>query len=683
MDRQIVYPGQILPETSLLQMAKDAMIGSAKLAAAVLGTSTIANGFAVTPTGPASLQVVVAPGEIYSLTSIDALAFSTLPADTTHSIMKQGILLDAVTLTCAAPTTTGQSINYLVQATYQDVDSTPVLLPYYNSANPSLPFSGMGNNGLTQNTSRKGGAVVAVKAGVSATTGSQATPAPDAGYVGLQVVTVAYGQTTITSTSISQYASAPLLPSGLLQSIQSGNTAFAIDTGVANAYVCNFTPALTARSESMPLRFKVKTTSTGACTINDGLGVVPLVGGAHSALQNGELFATGDALILWNTSVGGGSYILLMCTGAPEQVANATQSQHAVPMGQIQAQAGTAFTTGGTAPAFTLTPVPAITALAAGQRFRASFNAAGTTGSNTLNVNGTGAKNLLQFDQNGNLQSANITSGLLTDVEYNGTSWVVLDPLPIFTRQLQSISASTASNALTFRLDPTSLDFRSATLSLGTINTRSIPSALFLTVPSGATLGTISATAARIVLLAIDNAGTVELAVVNLSGGNNLDETTLISTTAISASATAANVIYSTTARTNVPFRVVGFIDITESTAGTWATAPSRIQGAGGQVITALSGFGAGQAWQNLTSSRGVNINYTNTTGRTIYVAVTNNSSPYQVMSIYVDGIAVMSTNTGGAGYSQQGNVGVPVPPGSVYQVQIPTGALYIWQEFR
>ena len=335
MDRQIVYPGQILPETSLLQMTKDAMIGSAKLAAAVLGTSTVANGFAVTPTGPASLQVVCAPGEIYSLTSIDALAFSTLPADTTHSIMKQGILLDAVTLTCAAPGTTGQSINYLVQATYQDVDSTPVLLPYYNSANPSLPYSGMGNNGLTQNTARKGAAVVAVKAGASAATGSQTTPAPDAGYVGLYVVTVAYGQTTITSTSIAQYSAAPLLPSGILQSMQNGNTSFAIDIGTANTYVCNFTPAITTRSEGQPLRFKVKTANNGACTINDGLGVVSLVGGAHSALQGGELVANGDAWVQWNTSVGGGSYILLFCTGAAEQVATATQSMHAVNLGMF------------------------------------------------------------------------------------------------------------------------------------------------------------------------------------------------------------------------------------------------------------------------------------------------------------------------------------------------------------
>lgn len=109
---------------------------------------------------------------------------------------------------------------------------------------------------------------------------------------------------------------------------------FAADTGAANAYVCNFTPAITARSESVPIRFKATNANTGSCTINDGFGVVALVGGAHSALQGGEIVANGEAWAQWNSSVGGGSYILLFCTGAAEQVANATQSQHALTLGQ-------------------------------------------------------------------------------------------------------------------------------------------------------------------------------------------------------------------------------------------------------------------------------------------------------------------------------------------------------------
>ncbi|EJM20162.1 hypothetical protein PMI21_01064 [Pseudomonas sp. GM18] len=118
--------------------------------------------------------------------------------------------------------------------------------------------------------------------------------------------------------------------------VQSGYGSFAIDTGTANTYVCSFAPALTGRSEGLVLRFKVKTANSGACTINDGLGVVPLVGGAHAALQGGELVANGDAWVEWNGSVGSGSYILMFCTGAAEQVANAAQSQHAVPLGQVQ-----------------------------------------------------------------------------------------------------------------------------------------------------------------------------------------------------------------------------------------------------------------------------------------------------------------------------------------------------------
>jgi len=115
---------------------------------------------------------------------------------------------------------------------------------------------------------------------------------------------------------------------------------YAADTGAAGAYVCNFVPALTARSESTPLRFKAANANPGACTINDGLGTVALVGGAHSALQGGEIIANGIAWIQWNASIGGGSYVLLFCTGAPEQVAPATKGQHAVQLQQMAAVVG-------------------------------------------------------------------------------------------------------------------------------------------------------------------------------------------------------------------------------------------------------------------------------------------------------------------------------------------------------
>ncbi|WP_256676782.1 hypothetical protein [Pseudomonas sp. H3(2019)] len=154
----------------------------------------------------------------------------------------------------------------------------------------------------------------------------------------------------ITSEMLNVIAAAGMAPSEvdltqLLKAIgtlgQSAASSFAIDTGTANTYVCNFTPAITARNEGLPLRFKARTANNGACTFNDGLGTVPLVGGAHAALRGGEIIANGDAWVQWNSSIGSGSYILLFCTGAAEQVASATQSQHAVALGQLATAIGT------------------------------------------------------------------------------------------------------------------------------------------------------------------------------------------------------------------------------------------------------------------------------------------------------------------------------------------------------
>jgi len=185
------------------------MVGLGLLALDILGSGPAAFGFACTATSPAGLNVQVAPGRIYSLQNVDNSAYSSLAADTAHQILKQGTLPDAITLGCPAPATAGFSINYLVQVAYQDQDTDLAVLPYYNSSNPSVPNSGVGNNGVAQATTRKGVAAVTVKAGTAAATGSQTTPAPDTGNSGLYVVTVANGQSTITSGNISVYVGAP------------------------------------------------------------------------------------------------------------------------------------------------------------------------------------------------------------------------------------------------------------------------------------------------------------------------------------------------------------------------------------------------------------------------------------------------------------------------------------------
>ena len=210
----MVYPGQNPLETDLLNTNKNAMMGLAKLAAAVLGTSTLINGFATTQTVVPSLSVSVAAGEIYSMQNVDGTSYSSLPADVAHQILKQGMQLDPVTLATPAPTTVGQSINYLIEVSYQDEDTGQVVLPYYNASNPSQAYSGPAGTGASQATMRQGAVVVQAKAGIAAPTGTQTTPAPDAGFVGAYVVTVAFGATTVVNANISQYPGAPFNASG-------------------------------------------------------------------------------------------------------------------------------------------------------------------------------------------------------------------------------------------------------------------------------------------------------------------------------------------------------------------------------------------------------------------------------------------------------------------------------------
>ena len=152
--------------------------------------------------------------------------------------------------------------------------------------------------------------------------------------------------------------------------------------------------------------------------------------------------------------------------------------------------------------------------------------------------------------------------------------------------QLQPISASVGSSALTISASALSLNFRSTTLGSGTV-TKVSGTPANLVISSGSTLGTTSGQLSRLAVLAILYAGAVELAAVNVASGLTLDETGVISTTAEGGAggADSATTIYSTTAHTNVAYRVLGYIESTQATAGTWATAPSAIQGAGGKEI--------------------------------------------------------------------------------------------------
>lgn len=234
-----------------------------------------------------------------------------------------------------------------------------------------------------------------------------------------------------------------------------------------------------------------------------------------------------------------------------------------------------------------------------------------------------------------------------------------------------------AANALTLPSATYALDFRNATLATGgTPNSfaGTIPAA---TIPSGATLGFINAVQGRILVRALYvSAGVVEYSFENVAGGMDASETGVISTTALSAASTSATTIYSTTARTGVPYRVLGFIDQTQATAGTYVTAPSLVQGQGGNALAAMSSLGYGQTWvlNGAGITRVSGTTYYNTTGKPITVYISDTTF---ISAINVNGVALNPTVTSNVVHTT-----FTVPPGQSYSYTA-GNTLGRWAELR
>lgn len=172
-------------------------------------------------------------------------------------------------------------------------------------------------------------------------------------------------------------------------------------------------------------------------------------------------------------------------------------------------------------------------------------------------------------------------------------------------KQQQSIDYTLSGNALTLKLNPTNLDFRSGTYTSGTPVSVANAAQITTTISSGSTGGTVSGVQSEILILAINNAGTMELAWTNASGGLILNEAGVINTVAEGGAggADSNNVIYSTTARTGVAYRVVGVFRSTQTTAGTWAQAPTLVQGYGGGTPSPVAAENAMGVTRSLTTS--------------------------------------------------------------------------------
>jgi hypothetical protein len=211
MDRQIVYPGSIPLDTDVLNIQRNIMISIGALAQVVLGTNIVVDGLVCSPTQPASMTVSVGAGSITQYGVVDNNPFGSLPALPNAPLLRIAAIITPTSFQLTAPSGSGQAINYLIEASFLEADATPVVLPYYDADNPAIPYSGPGNSGAAQDTQRLQQVQLQMKAGPPAPIGSQSTPAIDAGWAGLYVLTVVTGQTTVTGANIVRFATAPFI----------------------------------------------------------------------------------------------------------------------------------------------------------------------------------------------------------------------------------------------------------------------------------------------------------------------------------------------------------------------------------------------------------------------------------------------------------------------------------------
>lgn len=149
-----------------------------------------------------------------------------------------------------------------------------------------------------------------------------------------------------------------------------------------------------------------------------------------------------------------------------------------------------------------------------------------------------------------------------------------------------AIAAAVASNALTIDLrgrdltdpsstNPVEIAFRSEVQVDGDWDIVQIIASLDITAPQGATLGFINSETGFVYVYALNNAGTVELAIAKKA---LFDEAIRQTTTVLTGASDDDSTLYSTVARTDVPVRLLGRLRVTTGAiAGDWDTAPTEL----------------------------------------------------------------------------------------------------------
>jgi hypothetical protein len=239
---------------------------------------------------------------------------------------------------------------------------------------------------------------------------------------------------------------------------------------------------------------------------------------------------------------------------------------------------------------------------------------------------------------------------------------------------MPNFTASTTSALISASLGTGKVDFRNAVLSNGAPVEYNVTSALTLAMTSIAgSLGATTAVATSLIYAIVYNAGSPQLAVCNLTGGLQLDETNLITTTAIGSGSTAANVWYSTSAITTASqYRIVGRVDATW-TSGTGWSSPTLVQPVGvGEALAGTNSIGYALPI-SVIGSRALGTTYYNNLAKPRWVHYTgtnSNGSSSAIITVItplgsIQYIGQQSTNYAGAGHQ----VSAPIPPGCGYNI--------------
>lgn len=272
-------------------------------------------------------------------------------------------------------------------------------------------------------------------------------------------------------------------------------------------------------------------------------------------------------------------------------------------------------------------------------------------------------------------------SGNWREVSYSGMN-------PAYDTRYSSgmypFNVTQSSNLLDATLGVCTIDFRNLSLTTGTPVNYNVASQIsFAMTNIAGSLGATTAIKTRLVYALVYAAGTPQIAVANISGGLQMDETNLITTSAIGAGSTSATTWYSTSAiPTPSQYTIIGICDATWTSGTGWAT-PVLVQPAGGNAQIAMNSIGYGQSWQDLTGSRSMSTTYYNTEGKAIVVQLWGSTNSTGIaINLIVNGITICS-NAGPA------NTACPVqgiiPPGGSYSATQTgtTFALTQWNEFK